>query len=133
MTISFCCLGQPNSYNYYYKGQAKPITLSEKVMIAKFEAGTTIAAKQQVISSANVELLNGTMSEIPDIVQLKSKVLQRQVWVFPCGITPIYDKKLSKKEKEIAIISKLVPCPGCPPPPPPNCTPYQIWQDYDNF
>lgn len=58
---------QAQTSNYYYQGQSKAIALSERVMIVKFIAGTGNSVKQQIISNAQVDLLNGSMANIPDI------------------------------------------------------------------
>lgn len=122
---------QSNNYYYYYQGQTTPVTLSEKVMVVKFIPGLSNSTKQQIINNAQVDLINGSYTNIQDIVQLKSRILQREVWVYPCGIPPTEGNKLSKKERETAIVQRVEPpCEGCPPP---DCTPYQTWESYDNF
>jgi subtilisin family serine protease len=112
-----------------------PITVSEKIMFVKFIPGVSNSQKQGLITQAQVDLQNADWNDIPDLVQLKSRILQQLIWIYPCGIPG--NKKLEKgfdSTKYIngpGMISKCTP--PCPPPPGDTCIPYQVWQSYDNF
>jgi subtilisin family serine protease len=125
---------QSNNSSYYYKGQQILITLSEKIMFVKFISGLTNSQKQSLITQAQVDLQNADWNDIPDLVQLKSKILQHQVWIYPCG--PPVSKPVKKDTDSLKMNTPngVEGCsPPCPPPPGGGCAPYQVWQNYDNF
>lgn len=126
---------QSFSSYYYYKGQQVSISLSEKIMFVKFIPGITNNQKQGLITQAQVDLQNTDWNNIPDLVQLKSRILQQLIWVYPCGIPG--DKKLEKGFDSTKVINgpgMISKCtPPCPPPPGDTCTPYQVWHSYDNY
>jgi Subtilase family/Secretion system C-terminal sorting domain len=125
---------QPNNYYYYYRTQQSPVTLSEKDMYVKFLPNLTNTQKLAAINQAQVDIIGSDPNSLPDVVRLRSRILQKLVWVFPCGNPSAEARvKFSKKELQDAIFQKPAPCEGCPPPPPCTTPPYQIWQSYDNF
>jgi subtilisin family serine protease len=129
------CFSQPSNSFYYYKNQPVALTFSNKEMFVKFLPNLSNSQKASLINQAQVDLIDGDLNNIADVVRLRSRTLQRLVWVYPCPIAPILIDKLhlSKEDLKGAIFQKPPPCIGCPPPPPCSTPPYQILQPYDNF
>lgn len=124
---------QNNNTYYYYKGLPTSLTLSEKVMFVKFIPGLTNTQKQNLIIQAQVDLLSADWDEIPDLAELKSRILQQTYWFYPCGIPDKFkrEKHLDSLRKSGAQVVLRCDNPPCDPNDP--CAPYQVTVNYDNF
>ena len=54
-------------------------------MFVKFAPATTLTNRLAAINTANVFLLNGTSTYVPDLAMVKSKFFSSGHWVYPCG------------------------------------------------
>jgi hypothetical protein len=127
LLITFCGWTQPNNFYYYYQGATTSVTLSEKVMVIKFIPGLSNSTKQQMINNAQVDLISGSYTNIQDIVQLRSRILQQQVLFYPCGIPGDKSANLLKPQSPL-VTQKCDTCGNGG-----NCDPYWITVEYDNF
>ncbi|MGG9961331.1 S8 family serine peptidase [Ferruginibacter sp. SUN106] len=114
---------------YYYKGQPKSVTYSTRILFVHFAANLTNTQKQDVISNASVDLLNGNLTNIPNYVKLQSRIVSGWHWVYPCLIESKTSNNNNKKDSIKPDPNYMpVPCEGCP-----DCTPRYEYYEYNNF
>ncbi len=114
--LFYAFTGSSQTNYYYYNGQAKTITYSNRILFVHFAQNLTIIEKRAIISSASLDLI-GDSTNIPDYVKLQSRVYTGGHWVYPCEIGPM------KVFKDTIKANKPAPCEGCP-----DCSPY--WESF---
>jgi hypothetical protein len=111
---------QPTPYYYYYEGQQKSVLLSDTFFFVKFRPGLTALQKLDMINTADVVIVPPMTTNIPDVIELKSKIKLLQYLHYPCDTTT---------QRTGVAVNKPEPCPTCPP----NCDPYWVNYYYNNM
>ncbi len=123
--FSIAGLCQTNSF-YYYNGQTKPVIFSNRIIFVHFMSNLNNSEKQNIISNASLDLLNGDYNNISEYVKLKSRVVSGYHWVNPClQIESRIDKKDTVTKSTNTVLRVCEECP--------DCTPRWEYYEYNNF
>jgi subtilisin family serine protease len=116
-------LGFAQSSYYYYNGQPVTVNYSTRILFVHFIPNLSNSQKQSIIAAAALDLYSANSSNIPDYVQLQSRIISGWHWVYPC--TEALNLKDSIKADPNFV---PLPCEGCP-----DCTPRWEYYEFNNI